>query len=289
MDDYSALAQRISLNVREVRGCLLLSRDGLVLGAYPVGEEGDAKTAWLRFCALGEPERSFVEFTDQVWAFVHRGPYGAFAVADVGVRPGILVDQLERLLMTADEERSRRDTLRVPEATAAPSGKPRTSLHPPAVKPPAPSERVEASVATAPEVLPAVADAVPEAPPERRNSFPERKDSFLAPQPVADPVPEALTVAEADAAAAAIGSADPGPIAGQMPAAAPMPSEAPAHAEPPSDLPHQGTSHLGKEPMKLVGGAGTPPEEEVEVDRVLLAKEFSGLLQVDMGDDEASS
>ena len=41
--------------------------------------------------------------------------------------------------------------------------------------------------------------------------------------------------------------------------------------------------------MKLVGGAGTPPEEEVEVDRVLLAKEFSGLLQVDTGDDEASS
>ena len=84
MDDYSALAQRISLNVREVRGCLLLSRDGLVLGAYPDEEEGIAKTAWLRFCALGEPERSFVEFTDQVWAFVHRGPYGAFAVADVG-------------------------------------------------------------------------------------------------------------------------------------------------------------------------------------------------------------
>jgi hypothetical protein len=49
-------------------------------------------------------------------------------------------------------------------------------------------------------------------------------------------------------------------------------------------------SPLGKEPMKLVGGAGTPPqEEEVEVDRVLLAKEFSGLLQVETGDDEAST
>ena len=48
-------------------------------------------------------------------------------------------------------------------------------------------------------------------------------------------------------------------------------------------------SALGKEPKKLVGGAGGPEEEETEVDRVLLAKEFSGLLQVDMGDDEVSS
>jgi len=108
MDDYSALAQRISLNVQEVRGCLLLSRDGMILGAYPDEEESLAKSAWLRFCVLGEPERSFVEFTDQVWAFVHRGAYGAFAVANVGVRPGILVDQLEQVLLSADEGRAAR-------------------------------------------------------------------------------------------------------------------------------------------------------------------------------------
>ncbi len=130
MDDYTALAQRISVSVREVRGCLLLSRDGLTLGAYPDEEESLARSAWLRFSALGEPDRSFVEFPDQVWAFVKRSAYAAFAVADVGVRPGILVDQLEQMLLAAEEGRARRDTLRLPDANAAPSGKPRTSLHP---------------------------------------------------------------------------------------------------------------------------------------------------------------
>ena len=77
--------------------------------------------------------------------------------------------------------------------------------------------------------------------------------------------------------------------------ARPMVQMFPGQAEPSSSFiapkaPEPERSLLGKEPMKLVGGAGTPPEEEeVEVDRVLLAKEFSGLLQVETGDDEAST
>ena len=130
MDDYAALAQRISVSVPEVRGCMILSRDGMVLGAFPDDDESLAKAAWLRFITLGEPERSFVEFADQTWAFVRRGPYAAFAVAEAGVRPGVMVDQLEQAMLTAEEGRTRRDTLRVPDAANAPSGKPRTSLHP---------------------------------------------------------------------------------------------------------------------------------------------------------------
>ena len=84
MDDYSALAQRIAVSVSGVRGSLILSRDGLVLGAHPEGDESLAKPAWLKFVTLGEPDRSFVEFADQVWAFVKRGPYAAFAVAEAG-------------------------------------------------------------------------------------------------------------------------------------------------------------------------------------------------------------
>ena len=141
MDDYSALAQRIAVSVSGVRGSLILSRDGLVLGAHPQGEESLAKPAWLKFVTLGEPEKSFVEFSDVVWAFVKRGPYAAFTVADAGTRPGILVDQMEQVLLSAEEGRSRRDTVRLPDASAAPTGKPRTSLHPPAEKP-QPSEVV---------------------------------------------------------------------------------------------------------------------------------------------------
>ena len=55
-------------------GALILSRDGLVLGAHPNEDESLAKQAWLKFVTLGEPDRSFVEFPDQVWAYVKRGP-----------------------------------------------------------------------------------------------------------------------------------------------------------------------------------------------------------------------
>ncbi len=277
MDDYSALAQRISVSVREVRGCLLLSRDGMILGAYPEEDEGLAKGAWLRFCALGEPDKSFVEFADQVWAYVKRGAYASFAVAEAGVRPGILLDQLDQALMTADEGRVRRDTLRVPDASAAPSGKPRTSLHP-AVGKPQPEVQAEAERETAPK-------------PERREEprpVPGHADvSVGAPEPP-------LTAAEADqhghwrrngpekdpAAAPPVPSQTPAQMPAQAPAQAPAPPATSEAAEPPG-------SALQKEPKKLTGGLGGVVEEETEVDRVLLAKEFSGLLQMDSGDDEA--
>ena len=83
MDDYSALAYRIAGGVADVRGCLILSRDGLILGSYP-DDETAVKPAWVRFASLGDPERSFVEFGDQVWVYVRRPAYGAFAVANAG-------------------------------------------------------------------------------------------------------------------------------------------------------------------------------------------------------------
>ena len=131
MNDYSALAQRVSMSIDGIRGCLLLSRDGMVLGAHPEGDaESHLRSAWVRFAAVGDPERSYVEFPDQVWAFVRRGGYSAFAVADTGVRPGVLVDLLEQALMTGEQGRAHdRETMRLPEVPPAPSGKPRTSLH----------------------------------------------------------------------------------------------------------------------------------------------------------------
>jgi hypothetical protein len=141
MEEFSALAARVAASVVELRGCLILSRDGLVLGAFPAGEEGPVKTAWLRFAVVGEPEKGFVEFGDEIWTYVRRGPYAAFAVSGLGVRPGLLIDQLDQMLYTAEEVRARREALRLPEVTPAPSGKPRTSLHPearPSVHTPAP-------------------------------------------------------------------------------------------------------------------------------------------------------
>lgn len=223
MDDYSALAQRIAVSVSGVSGALILSRDGLVLGAYPNEDESLAKPAWLKFIALGEPERSFVEFSDKVWAYVKRGPYAAFATAEAGTRPGVLVDQMEQVLLVVEEGRTRREPMRVPDANAAPSGKPRTSLHPQLGKP-APAEAAEVSVAAAPP-----AEAVAAASPER-------------------------VAVERDESSS---TSDETPL--------PPPRNGNGDGE---------------------GQAAEPAFDDSEVDPVLLAKEFSGLLQLDSDDDD---
>jgi hypothetical protein len=239
MNDYSALALRVSMSITGVRGCLMLSRDGMVLGAHPEGEaETHLRSSWMRFAAVGDPERSYVEYPDQVWAFVRRGGYSAFAVADAGVRPGVLVDLLDQALMVGEQDRARdRETMRLPEAPAAPSGKPRISMHKqerPATSTPAPSE-VTSQAAEAP-----VSDEAAVA---------------AAPTSEAEPAPP-----------------DSGAEAGNDPSD--REEEHPDRSEPPDG--REGSDRPEKK------------EEESEVDRILLAKEFAGLLQVPKEDDEAS-
>lgn len=234
MSDYSALAQRVSLSIAGIRGCLMLSRDGMVLGAHPEGDaESHIRSAWVRFAGVGDPERSYVEFPDQIWAFVRRGGYAAFAVADAGVRPGVLVDLLEQALMASEQDRAHhRETMRLPEVPSAPSGKPRTSLHKPER-----SSTVEPVTIGSDITIPASAEvATPQAP--------------------AAGTPRA---AEPD-------PASPGGSAEREPVAQPEP-----------------------EPTASAPDAKEGKDDESEVDRILLAKEFAGLLQVPKEDDEAST
>ena len=234
MNDYSALAQRVSMSIDGVRGCLLLSRDGMVLGAHPEGDaESHVRFAWVRFAAVGDPERSYIEFPDQIWAFVRRGGYSAFAVADTGVRPGVLVDLLEQALMMAEQSRSdERETMRLPEMPSAPSGKPRTSLHK--------QERAPAPAPVpAPTPTPAPAEVTASQEPEARTVSPSKA--------VSDPAPSETEKA-------------------------PAPAESTPRSDPRTETPSRPVSR----------------EDEPEVDRILLAKEFAGLLQVPKEDDEAS-
>jgi len=223
MDDFSALALRVALGVGDVPGCLILSRDGLVLGSYPEGDNGRVKQAWLRFAALGNAERGFIELTDQIWVYAHRGPYAAFAVADISVRPGLLLDMLEQALLEAEESRTKREGLRHPECAQAPVGKLRTAMHPSADRPQIVAESV--TTVAAAEAAPALAAEAP--------GEPARGDAGTS-QPAPEPELEA-----------------------------------------PSDLP---------EPAPT--GRKEPAEDEAEVDRVMLAQEFSGLLQAGDPDDE---
>ena len=235
MDGYSTLAQGVALAVGDVHACLVLSRDGMVIGAYPEDDESLAKPAWVRFAALGVAQRGFVEFPDQIWAFVHRGPYSCFALAAPSARPGLLMDQMEQALLSAEEGRARREPRTLPEAGLAASGKPRSPLHPQLDRP-------------APETPHVVARATSDRPDEeRRRQVPEQPAVVDAPGSEASPT--------------------------ERRDEEPHPPDEPrgdgAEAEAPASEPHD--------------------QEGPEVDRVLLAKEFYGLLQVQDGVDEGSS
>ena len=124
MEDFDALAAALGAGIADLRGCLILSRDGLVLGGHPDTAETELKASWLRFAALGEPERGFVQFGDEIWSYARRGPYGSFAVTGTGVRPGIVIDHIERVLLAAEDARSAGEgpvgaTAHVPPAQAS--------------------------------------------------------------------------------------------------------------------------------------------------------------------------
>lgn len=133
MDEFNELAAAIGADLEGVRASLILSRDGLVIGAHPDAEEDVAKLAWLKLASLGDPDRGFFQFVTETWCYVRRGPYAAFVLASASVRPGLVIDQMERVLLAAARKRADRASLG-PEASAgaaapAPSGKPRTALH----------------------------------------------------------------------------------------------------------------------------------------------------------------
>lgn len=297
MDEYAALAQRVVLTMDDVRGCLVLSRDGLVLGAFPEEEESALKPAWLRFVHVGEARKSFVEFGDQVWAYIYRGAYAAFVVAGTAARPGVLLDQLEHALLMAEETRAKRDTLKVPDAASAPSGRPRTSLHPDRPAPveaagAPPQERRVWSRGKIAGGTSAPAGARVSAgggnPPVAQEPEPAQPGPA---QPAAPTLAEVAAQTLSEVAAQTVGEALPESPAELEPAAEPAAgpttdADAPEPAQEP-------TSTLRREPQRLVtpGAAeGDAQEGEDEaIDRVMLAKEFSGLLQMDAEADEGSS
>jgi len=112
--DFAALTQAVVAGLPDVRSCLIVSRDGLALGASPATEEGRTLDVWTRIAALGDVERGFVTVRDEVWVFCRRGPYGAVATAASTTRPGLVLDRLEQMVLVAEEARVRKDAVRPP-------------------------------------------------------------------------------------------------------------------------------------------------------------------------------
>src|SRR5438128_772369 len=125
--DFTALASRVAARV-EMLGCLILSRDGFVLGAFPPGGERDITPAWLRFSGLGQPERGFLTFENELWAYATFGSFAAFAVAVPTARAGIVLAVLEKALMEGEEAPSSRRAVRAAETVHLTYPGPRESL-----------------------------------------------------------------------------------------------------------------------------------------------------------------
>jgi hypothetical protein len=129
--DYAALTQAAVAGFQDVRCCAVFSRDGLILGCHPSAEEERAMAAWRRLAPVGDVERGFLALRDEVWVVCRRGPYVAVAVGTPSARPGLVLDQLEQALLSAEEARARRDGVKGPAERDAPEATRglRTSLH----------------------------------------------------------------------------------------------------------------------------------------------------------------
>jgi hypothetical protein len=173
--DFAALVHAFVAGVADVRACLIVSRDGLALGASPADEEEKALAAWSQIASLGEVDRGFVGLRDEQWVFCRRGPYAALAKASPSARAGLILDRLDEMLLVAEEVRLKKESFRSVErepTLETPRG-PRTSLHrepreeAPA-KPVPPVAEMVADVAVAEvgeeeaEALPAALAAVPD-------------------------------------------------------------------------------------------------------------------------------
>src|SRR6266508_5401179 len=82
--DFAEIAARAAAWADDVRACLILSADGLTLGAFPAEQEAAARDVWSRLAGTGHPARGFLEFGTETWACVRRGGYSGVLIASVG-------------------------------------------------------------------------------------------------------------------------------------------------------------------------------------------------------------
>ena len=189
--DFAALARSIRA-VPGVRVCLVVSRDGLALAVAPEELENEAVAASGRLAALGDVEKGFVSMAGEQWVFSRRGPYGALAVCDATARPGVILAELDQVLLAADEDRVRgREEIRTgptgrsAQQEQAQAGRFRAPLH---RTPAAPAPGAEPAPVQAP-----AASAAPAAAPAPAHPGDRPADSDETPAKPAPPVAEEET------------------------------------------------------------------------------------------------
>lgn len=263
--DFSSLAARIAADIQDLRGCVIVSRDGLVLGSHPAEAENILKPAWLRFASLGDVEKGFIQFSGELWVYVRRGPYASFAVSSSLSRPGLLLDQLEQVLLAAEEARGSGQG--GPGGGGLPGSRPRTSLHPEARPSVTSSAQSRAESAASDEGF-AELSAISQS----EGAEDELGDDASV---VVNQAPAAPT-----AAAQASPQAAPPTAAGQAPPQAAPQAQPPSPPAPAQDLYAQYSppAQAGPAPGSDEEGVSEESEESGDVDRIALAQEFAQLL-----------
>lgn len=279
--DFGALASRMSAGLEGVRACLIVSGDGLSLGAHPENAEGRAKDVWDRLSAVGDPQRGFFNVGDELWVVARRGWYAALLIASPSVRPGIALDRLESYLKIAEEARvreageiggpaapepaprTRSPVRREAKAEPAPPAKPQAPKQPQPVErspvaPAAPARAESAAVdpqasATAPAVIPAPPPPPPPPPPAAVSPEPEPKT------PVSTPRQEPVSARVAEAPA----PPQPEPPA---PSVSPQPEQVPAAPEARVESPAQDEAAAVAPPVEAPSPTAPLTVQEFQVD-----------------------
>lgn len=280
--DFASLAAQIAADVPGLRGCIIVSRDGLVLGAYPHEGESILRPAWLRFGSMGAVEKGFIQFPGELWVYASHGPYASFATADQTSRPGFVLDQMQQLLASAQESRAAaQQGVTIPESPvvqqpmAAPAQPPMQAppvaqppvaqppvAQPPAAPPPAPAPVADPGYAQPPQTVPPVPPEPVQAPPQAAPPQPATPPAAQPPQPEpAATEPPPVPVA-------------PGPPVGYH---ADYGGSEPAAPAAPETAPDQ------------VPAPALQAADDIQIDRVALAQEFASLLAETGYDDEDDS
>ena len=125
--DFEELAACMTAGLDGVRACLIVSRDGLSLGAFPADAETTARRAWDRLQELGDPQRGFVDMGTEIWVMARQGMYAAVAVAGPEAKPGRVLDRIETQLALAAKSGTLEDEASPQEESHRP---PRSPMHP---------------------------------------------------------------------------------------------------------------------------------------------------------------
>jgi hypothetical protein len=104
MEGFEAFARALSSEIAGLRGCLIATRDGRVLGVHPTGATA-VDEAWRRIARLRACTSMIARFERETWSVAARGSHVALAVVAPSIDAADVISHMERLLAEAGRVR----------------------------------------------------------------------------------------------------------------------------------------------------------------------------------------